>query len=72
MLWCWMEATDQQYLYKIVFSIDWILSWLESRTILDSVGYRKVPQFPTQELLWSTPVNYDPTNVPYRCSFTYQ
>jgi hypothetical protein len=41
-----MEANDQQYMYKIIFSIDWILSWLESTTILDAVGYRKVPQFP--------------------------
>lgn len=41
-----MEATDQQYMYKIVFSIDWMLSWLESTAILDEVGYRNVPQFP--------------------------
>jgi hypothetical protein len=41
MLWCYMEANDQQYMYKIVISIDWILSWLESTY---HSGYRKVPQ----------------------------
>ena len=63
-----MEANDQQNMYKIAFSIDWILSWLESTTILDTEKSHSLPQ----DLLWSTPVNYDPTNAPYRCSFTYQ
>jgi hypothetical protein len=43
-----MEATDQEYMYKIVFYIDWILSWLESTAILDKAGYRKVPQLPSR------------------------
>ena len=38
-----MEANDQEYMYKIVFSIDWILSWLESTTILDTEKSHSFP-----------------------------
>ena len=58
-----MEAADQQYMYKIVFSIDWILSWLESTTTLDTVGYRKAPQSaPRIYLFYSSQLWYIPTS----------